>query len=443
MHFKTSNIMLNLIHFQIAFPVTLVVTLSCLLRVVARSSSETCSLGGHVYQVGETWHPELDMFGKNCINCTCLPGGETDCKKHDCPKPECEEPKVLKGQCCPTCGVGTDTPQQQNKKKRGCDFQDEHYEHREVFPSNKTALAPKQDQCVLCECYNGDVICHIKKCVKTPGCKHLIEADDDCCLQCAMVDVEKPKAKADCVTNTGIQENGTTWKPIIVSYGEMKCVECLCLNGNVSCWRLKCPENSNLECDDPLPDQDGCCRECPMDKKKKRKKKENSKANCKHFALSGSKTNCLNIGPKRGNKKSAEGDSVLLKPSHVNDVINKLCLPKSAEKLVYYSKGNTFISLTLDDYKNNTIYQTYWELKNNRIQTTENHIITTPDEFRKSTPLTDILGGIDSKTEKAFWKKLNKRQRRCKKKCRRKLLETSIIKLKVTKIDFSKKKCSL
>ncbi|KAH9508750.1 hypothetical protein Btru_049815 [Bulinus truncatus] len=432
--------MLTLINHQISLPVTVVMTVICLLKVMARP--ETCTLGEQVYQVGETWSVNVKDFGENCINCTCLPGGELDCQKPVCTKPKCEEPKTLRGQCCPSCEVGTDATESLEKMV-GCDFQGEHFEHQEVFPSNKTALKHKKNHCVLCECYNGYVMCHLKACLGTPGCKKMVASDDDCCLHCAMSDSKKPKAQADCRTALGIEKNGTRWTPKLETFGEMKCFECFCLNGNVNCQKLKCPERSKLSCDDPVPDQDGCCRECPANKIKRRKKKENK--NCKNSATPAAKENCLNSTTNKHNRKRPNKDEVTVshKNVHYYDVINKLCVPKSAERIVYYSKGDNFMSLSFDDIKNNTIYQTYWELKNNRIQKIDNRTIIMPDEFRRSVSLTDILGAIDSKREKAFWKKLNKRQGRCKKKCRRKLVETSIRKLKIIKIDLSKKKCQL
>ncbi|CAL1527323.1 unnamed protein product [Lymnaea stagnalis] len=404
---------LVIINKQLLVYVSFTVAMSCFLLVGARP--EHCTLGGHHYRVGETWHPELDSLGKNshCVNCTCLPGGEAMCTKLDCPKPTCKEPKIPQGECCPSCEdvdnlpptVGTDAPAKKGYTEQGCDFQGEHYEHGDVFPSNKTALRPQGDQCVLCECYNGEVICHLKKCIRTPRCAKLVEADDDCCQHCED-DIPVTKAGAlDCNTSTGLRLNGTTWNPIIVSVGEIKCVECQCLNGKFDCRRLQCPVESKLPCNDPIPDQDGCCKECPVDKKRKRKKKGRGKRPCKNAVTSEDREDCQTQETKKNkktkkktnNKGEATTPTTVQNSSRIHDVIHQLCIPKTGDRLVYFTTGDNSLVLSIDN-TNTSIEQHRWTTRKDRIQSTEKKVLTDKeiDDFRKLKKIADMLGAIDN-----------------------------------------------
>ncbi|PVD18909.1 hypothetical protein C0Q70_21468 [Pomacea canaliculata] len=111
-------------------------------------------LGDKRYEVGKTWHPVLKPFGENtCVNCTCFTGGNVKCTGVDCPRPDCEEPKMVPGECCPTCDAGTEGSKEVEGKRPGCQFHGASFKDGDTFPSNRTGLRPtRQDQCVMCVC---------------------------------------------------------------------------------------------------------------------------------------------------------------------------------------------------------------------------------------------------------------------------------------------------
>ncbi|XP_059177867.1 chordin-like protein 2 [Physella acuta] len=369
-------------------------------------------------------------------------GGELHCVHPECPKPTCDEPRIIKGQCCQTCDeFGPDSPVREGPKPSGCDLEWGHYDHLDVFPSNRTALKPKPGQCVLCLCYDSKLICHLKTCQPTLKCPNLVEMDDDCCMHCDVTDAGTPgnsaktkQSSGDCVSSTSeVHANGSTWNPVIFSFGEVKlkggggevkCVQCRCLNGIIDCYRLQCPEESTLKCDNPQPDPDGCCKECPTEKHRQVKDGKIRKgANKKK--------------PTKGSSKPIFSTSMSL-----NDVIGKLCLPKGAERVVYYTKGDNFLTLAFDDPKKNLIEQMHWVIKRGRVQSSVNKKVTDTVGYRKKTTVADILGVIDKKNLKRFLRRLEKRQGSCPKKCRRKLVENAIKKMPVKTLDLKKKKCA-
>jgi len=76
--------------------------------------SVDCHFGKKVYELEETWHPDLGSpFGTMyCIRCECIAvqkkrriRGRTLCRniKNECPKPTCDEPVLLPGRCCKVC----------------------------------------------------------------------------------------------------------------------------------------------------------------------------------------------------------------------------------------------------------------------------------------------------------------------------------------------------
>ncbi|XP_060028066.1 chordin isoform X3 [Erinaceus europaeus] len=85
-----------------------------------------CSLGGKVYAVDETWHPDLgEPFGvMRCVLCSCEAPqwgrrargpGRVSCKniRPECPAPTCGQPRQLPGHCCQTCPPDRGAPDAQ------------------------------------------------------------------------------------------------------------------------------------------------------------------------------------------------------------------------------------------------------------------------------------------------------------------------------------------
>ncbi|BFZ00302.1 hypothetical protein BsWGS_03341 [Bradybaena similaris] len=434
----------------------------CLLATSVRPTfsdfKETCTLGDEHYAVGDTWHPKLLPFGENtCVNCTCLTGGDVRCSGMDCPKPKCEEPRIVVGQCCPTCDVQREETGSQVNEQPGCEFYGHHHEDGDVFPSNKTALKPKHgNQCVLCACYRGDVICHLKTCLPNNKCQKAMRVDDDCCLHCQDVSSVKDHTKfishnmnqtleeGDCLYATGRQKNGTTWKPVIGQYGEMKCIVCTCFNGHINCERLHCPEESELKCNSSELDPDECCKQCTTQVKYDNKQlteaktcttdstNKNDKKHCSRKQQSSRKSRTRN---KNRNK---QGRRIFQAEMRLNDVLHKLCLPDKAQHLVYHTKGNNLESLVFDWTSHNTLEYISWTIRKGKLQNTERKTVSDPGEYRRNITVAELLGAVHKKNMKSFFKHLERKQRQCKKKCKRKILDRAIKRLKIQELDLTK-----
>ncbi|XP_012945927.1 chordin-like protein 2 [Aplysia californica] len=447
-------------------------------RCSGKPSGGPCVLGGEQYNVGETWHPkEFSSTANSCVHCTCLEGGQINCTGVDCPSPECEVPRFIHGQCCPTCDefdnitptVRGDEAGSPETDMPGCDFHGDHYEDGDIFPSNKTAYKPKHDnQCVLCGCYRGEVICHLKTCLPSPRCRRVVRVDDDCCLQCeeeSSIDeyfmsigsdnINHTLDDEDCLSATGRRKNGSTWKPVVGEYGEMHCIVCSCLEGQVDCKRLTCPDVTTLTCRHPRPRQDGCCKECPESdrqrdnrkKKRKKSKKGKKKRRCKSGDDSEGKKNCKRRGKKRKtkrkkNKKSSTSRSstgdIFTPGMRLDDVFHKLCIPPNVDRLVYHIKGGNFDSVVFDNPKDQTIEHIRWTIRKGRIHDTQRNWVLAPEDFRRNVTVADIVGGVKKKDIKRFMRRFAKREQRCKKRCRRKLIERSVKKIKAKTIDLSR-----
>ncbi|KAL8559250.1 hypothetical protein ACOMHN_040374 [Nucella lapillus] len=274
----------------------LLLIISVMAICARKEKEEHCTLGGQRYKLGQTWHPTLAPFDqKECINCTCYQGGEVNCVKIDCPRPDCEVPKILPGDCCPSCEdfdnlpptVGKEGSREKEEERPGCEFDGKSFKDGGLFPSNTTGIRPtRSDQCVICHCSIGTVLCQLKTCLPTK-CKKFKSVPDDCCPQCAdkydfsedLFDyvLSDPKQEnrtdADCVSPMGLHKNGSSWKPVIAEYGEMECIVCTCLNGNFTCKRLDCPPEEALPCKRPRQMPGSCCKVCPPPSKNRRRNK--------------------------------------------------------------------------------------------------------------------------------------------------------------------------
>uniref|UniRef100_A0A0B7A7Y1 VWFC domain-containing protein n=1 Tax=Arion vulgaris TaxID=1028688 RepID=A0A0B7A7Y1_9EUPU len=340
----------------------------------------------------------------------------------------------------------------------GCEFHGSHYEDGDIFPSNKTALKPKHsNQCVLCACYRGHVICHLKTCLSTLTCQKTMKVDDDCCLQCEQApsledftklisdNMNHTLEEGDCLLTTGRQRNGTTWKPVIGQYGEMKCIICACINGQINCGRLQCPEHSDVKCDSSKVDPTGCCKQCTQ-KSKQKTQTENEEDKCLQTTSDNNqqKKHCMGkLKPsrnKRNRKKNVtENGRVLFQAEmHLNEVLHKLCIGDKSRHLVYHTRTNHFEALAIDLRNEQKIEQIYWTIRKGKFQTTERKYVLDPEEYRRNITVGDILGTVQKKDVKGFLRRLDKAQQKCKRKCKRKMLDKAIKRLRVQDVDLTK-----
>ncbi|XP_014676004.1 PREDICTED: kielin/chordin-like protein [Priapulus caudatus] len=206
-----------------------------------------CSHHGQMYKHGQTF-PSLD---EECNECVCS-DGEVSCHIRPCPPVRCTHPRD--GACCQTCDSG-------------CLFLDKVY-------AAGASLTNPANKCEVCRCYGGDMQCHTLDCPTLscsstyipavshkfrvdcfirngytncglkpcPACSHPKLVDGACCPTCT-----------DCFYHGQEYTNGSDF-----SAG---CEQCACVNGDVTCAPLTCPD---LDCDNPVLPLDECCPICPQ-----------------------------------------------------------------------------------------------------------------------------------------------------------------------------------
>ncbi|XP_067675152.1 uncharacterized protein [Haliotis asinina] len=159
---------------------------------------------------GETWN------NGRCQICICLEG-LTECTPKECPPVTCQHPITMTDACCLSC-------------EAGCSFKDNKYLTGTRFPD-------PEDACVSCVCEKGNVSCSVASCPNLGDCQSPTQLDGECCPVCL-----------DC----GDHANATKWYP-------SPCQECSCVNGEVSCQRVKC---NDVECLFPYTPDGSCCPVC-------------------------------------------------------------------------------------------------------------------------------------------------------------------------------------
>ncbi|MBN3295301.1 KCP protein, partial [Amia calva] len=156
-----------------------------------------------------------------CQRCTCLNGG-VKCVSVACPPVSCRNPVTPPGECCPVCtGI--------------CDFEGQIYEHKTTFDS-------PADSCSKCTCLNEIVTCHRKPCPQQ--CSHPLTSAA-CCPVC------------DACFYEGFEFNNRQTFPSPSN----PCQRCSCLNGNVICNMVVCPQ---IQCASPITKPGQCCPECAV-----------------------------------------------------------------------------------------------------------------------------------------------------------------------------------
>ncbi|TKC41452.1 hypothetical protein EI555_010354, partial [Monodon monoceros] len=103
----------------------------------------------------------------------------------------------------------------------------------------------ENDRCSVCSCQNGFVMCRRMVC----DCENPT-VDLFCCPEC------DPRLSSQCLHQNGetLYNSGDTWV--------QNCQQCRCLQGEVDCWPLPCPE---VECEFSVLLENECCPRCVTD----------------------------------------------------------------------------------------------------------------------------------------------------------------------------------
>ncbi|XP_070804065.1 protein kinase C-binding protein NELL2 [Pituophis catenifer annectens] len=103
----------------------------------------------------------------------------------------------------------------------------------------------ENDRCSVCSCQTGYVMCRRMVC----DCENPT-ADLFCCPEC------DPRLSSQCLHQNGeiVYNSGDTWV--------QNCQQCRCLQGEVDCWPLSCPE---MDCEFSILPENECCPHCVID----------------------------------------------------------------------------------------------------------------------------------------------------------------------------------
>ncbi|KAM7414471.1 hypothetical protein PAMA_019340 [Pampus argenteus] len=156
--------------------------------------------------------------GGDCQDCTCS-RGEVVCAQRRCPAVSCPHP-ALDSCACGVC--------------EGCNFSG-----RDCF--NGERFQHPTDQCQLCSCLNGGVVCIHVSCPSV-ACMHPVTPPGECCPICTGI----------CLHHGKKYQSGVSF-----SSPSDPCSSCSCLNEVVNCQKRPCP----VQCSHPVP-SDTCCPVC-------------------------------------------------------------------------------------------------------------------------------------------------------------------------------------
>ncbi|XP_072327025.1 kielin/chordin-like protein [Scyliorhinus torazame] len=156
-----------------------------------------------------------------CNRCACL-NGKVTCESGSCPAVTCQNPVTPRGECCPQC-TGT------------CNYLGRVYENGATFNS-------PSEKCSKCTCLAEVVTCWQRPCSKK--CTHPV-ASTACCPDCKRCSFE----------GLEYENRETFFSP------SDPCKRCSCLDGNVLCLEVVCPQ---VTCSEPITKPKQCCPECPV-----------------------------------------------------------------------------------------------------------------------------------------------------------------------------------
>ncbi|XP_034734849.1 kielin/chordin-like protein isoform X1 [Etheostoma cragini] len=180
-------------------------------KVTCQANIKGCELDGTVHNVS------YNIDG--CQTCTCK-GGNRECFPQPCPSLDCTHKETAPGDCCQRC--------------RGCTHSGVQYDH-------KAKWRPLENPCDVCHCLEGHVRCERERC-NTPCKFPSAPPPNTCCPACH-----------GCGVNGLDFPNGA-----VIPTGD-RCQECTCVNGNVACSPLPCPD---LSCRNPVHRAGECCPRC-------------------------------------------------------------------------------------------------------------------------------------------------------------------------------------
>ncbi|XP_040528604.1 protein kinase C-binding protein NELL1 isoform X7 [Gallus gallus] len=117
--------------------------------------------------------------------------------------------------------------------------------HEGGFKRNGQVWTLREDRCSVCSCKDGKIFCRRTAC----DCENP-SADLFCCPEC------DTRVTSQCLDQTGhkLYRSGDNWT--------YSCQQCRCLEGEVDCWPLLCP---NLNCEYTATSEGECCPHCVSD----------------------------------------------------------------------------------------------------------------------------------------------------------------------------------
>ncbi|XP_039616816.1 protein kinase C-binding protein NELL2 isoform X2 [Polypterus senegalus] len=117
--------------------------------------------------------------------------------------------------------------------------------HESKIKHNGQIWVLENDRCSVCSCQSGLVMCRRMVC----DCENPT-VDLFCCPEC------DPRLSSQCLHQNGemIYNSGDTWV--------QSCQQCQCLQGEVDCWPLPCPDS---ECEFTVIPDGECCPRCVSD----------------------------------------------------------------------------------------------------------------------------------------------------------------------------------
>ncbi|XP_038262695.1 protein kinase C-binding protein NELL1 isoform X8 [Dermochelys coriacea] len=117
--------------------------------------------------------------------------------------------------------------------------------HEGGLKRNGQVWTLKEDRCSVCSCKNGKIFCRRTACdCQNPG------IDLFCCPEC------DTRVTSQCLDQNGhkLYRSGDNWT--------YSCQQCRCLEGEVDCWPLLCP---NPNCEYTAISEGECCPRCVSD----------------------------------------------------------------------------------------------------------------------------------------------------------------------------------
>lgn len=282
------------------------------------------------------------------------------------------------------------------------------YRDSAVFGSDATALRPtRTNQCVLCVCAEGSVLCHLKTCPRLK-CATTRHKKNDCCRQCS-----RPKKKSSGVCRSGDErhKNGSTWHPVVHPFGRVRCVVCHCLNGRISCDRVQCGPGTQPACDGKT-DNKQCCKRCHK------------------------QTERPDVSTERERSEGSNGSA---------SATMKLCMPRASDIIVSRYTARRQLTFIFANTRHRRADVLSWEIHKGRVTKFSEQSLPTADIhalFGSShNRHFQVIGTAKSKKIARFRRKVERFRRRCQKsgRCRKKALLRQIARLKLRRAKYRAK----